>query len=124
MDNTRPRISVEYTGAATMVSLMDEKILDQADIQAIEDSIMPLIKQAEQVRLILDFSNVEFLSSAMLGVLIRLSKRVYERDGKLGLCGISPQIYKIFKITRLDRIFDIYKDAATAVSNLSGTSGQ
>lgn len=120
MDEIKPRISVDYAEGMTVVRLMDEKILDADNIQGIEDSIMPVIEQAEQIRLLVDFSNVKFLSSVMLGVLIRISKRVYERDGKLGLCGINPKIYEIFKITRLNKIFDIYEDTNEALSKLSG----
>ncbi len=115
----KPRISVEYAENATIVTFTDEKILEELDIQALQDSIMSVIEQAERINLILDFCNVRFLSSAVLGLLIRVSKRVYERDGQLRLCNINPKIYEIFKITRLTKIFDIYKDVEAAAENLS-----
>jgi anti-sigma B factor antagonist len=62
---------------------------------------------------------VQFLSSAVLGLLIRISKKVYEHDGQLKLCSINPKIYKIFKITRLTKIFDIYNDIESATESLS-----
>jgi anti-anti-sigma factor len=65
--------------------------------------------------MILDFGNVRFLSSAVLGLLIRVSKRIYERDGRLKLCNINPKIYEVFKITRLTKTFDIYKDVDSAL---------
>ena len=49
----------------------------------------------------------------------RISKKVYERDGQLRLCNISPKIYEIFKITRLTKIFDIYSDVESAAESLS-----
>jgi len=121
MDDLRPTISIRYADGATIATLMDEKILEEAAIRRVEDSIIPLIEQAGRITLVLDFSNVNFLSSTMLGVLIRISKRVYERNGKLGLCGISERIYKIFKITRLDKAFEIYANADKALSGLSET---
>ena len=65
----------------------------------------------------LDFGNVRFLSSAVLGLLIRISKRVYEQDGRLRLCSINPKIYEVFKITRLTKTFDIYKDVESAIGD-------
>ena len=115
----KPRISVEYTENATIVTFTDERILEETDIRALQDSVMSVIEQAERVNLILDFCNVRFLSSAVLGLLIRISKKVYERDGQLRLCNINPKIYEIFKITRLTKIFDIYKDIEGAVESLS-----
>lgn len=119
MASIKPRISVEYAENATIVTFTDEKILEEKDVQALQESIMSVIEQAERINLILDFSNVRFLSSAVLGLLIRISKKIYERDGQLKLCSIDPKIYKIFKITRLTKIFDIYKDIESATESLS-----
>ena len=119
MEPIKPRISVEYEGSATIVTFTDEKILEEKDIQALQESIMSVIEQAKRINLILDFCNVRFLSSAVLGLLIRISKKVYERDGQLRLCSISPKIYEIFKITRLVKIFDIYQDVESAAESLS-----
>jgi len=118
MASIKPRISVEYAENATIVTFTDEKILEEKDVQALQESIMSVIEQAERINLILDFCNVRFLSSAVLGLLIRISKKVYERDGQLKLCSINPNIYKIFKITRLTKIFDIYQDIESAVVSL------
>ena len=115
----KPRISVEYTDNATIVIFTDEKILEEKDIQALQESIMSVIEQAERINLILDFRNVLMLSSAVLGLLIRVSKKVYECDGQLRLCNINSRIYEIFKITRLTKIFDIYKDREGALEDLS-----
>ncbi len=115
MNEAHPRISVEYGQNATIVTLTDEKILEQETIQSLEDSIMPLIGQGEGINLIIDFCNVQFLSSSVLGLLIRISKRVYESSGSLKLCGINPKILEVFRITRLDKVFDIYQDREGAV---------
>ena len=120
MDLIKPKISVEYAEGATVVSFADEKILEETDIRSLQESIMSVIEQSERIRLILDFGNVRFLSSAVLGLLIRISKQIYERNGELKLCSISPKIYEVFKITRLTKVFDIYKDASSAAASFSG----
>ncbi len=119
MAEIKPRISVEYAEKATIVSFTDEKILEERDIKALQESIMSVVEQTERIKLILDFGNVQFLSSAVLGLLIRLSKRIYEHEGQLKLCNITPRIFEIFKITRLTKTFDIYKDVESAVEDLS-----
>jgi anti-sigma B factor antagonist len=119
MAASKPSINVEYAGKATIMRFTDEKILEEKDIKALQDSIMSVIEQAERINLILDFGNVRFLSSAVLGLLIRISKRIYESDGQLGLCNINPKIYEIFKITRLTKTFDIYNSVESAMEGLS-----
>lgn len=118
MPELKPSISVEYTDKATIVRFTDRKILEERDIRCLQDSIMSLVEQAPRINLILDFSNVEFLSSAVLGLLIRVSKWVAERKGTLRLCGINPRIYEVFKITQLTKVFDIYKDVDSALVGL------
>ncbi len=118
MAEIRPRVSVEYAENGTIVSFVDEKILEEMDILALQETIMSVIESASGgINLILDFGNVRFLSSAVLGLLIRISKRVYEQDGQLKLCNINPKIYEVFKITRLTKTFDIYKDIESATGD-------
>ena len=118
MTTIQPNIGVEYAENATIISFTDEKILEEKDINSLQESIMSVVEQAEQINLILDFSNVKFLSSAVLGLLIRISKRIYEHNGRLRLCNIDPKIYEIFKITRLTKTFDIYKNIESATKDL------
>ena len=121
MEPIKPRISVEYSENATIIAFTDEKILEETKIQALQTSVMSVIEEAERINLILDFRNVRFLSSAVLGLLIRISKKIYERHGQLKLCNINPKIYEIFKITRLTKIFDICDDVKSATETLTET---
>ena len=121
MEPIKPRISVEYSENAAIIAFTDQKILEETKIQALQTSVMSVIEEAERINLILDFRNVRFLSSAVLGLLIRISKKIYERHGQLKLCNINPKIYEIFKITRLTKIFDICDDVKSATETLTET---
>ena len=118
MDSIHPNLSIEFHGQVAVATLTDEKILEETQLQALEGSFMPLIEQNPGIQLIIDFSQVKFLTSSVLGLLIRISKKVYETDGKLRLCSISPKILEVFKITRLDKIFEIYPDVDEAMVGL------
>lgn len=111
----KPGISVQYREDCTIIAFTSEKILEPLQIKNLEDSIFPVIEQASQTVIILDFGNVSFLSSAVLGLLIRVSKKICENTSELRLCNIKPKIYEIFKITRLDEIFQIYDDVDAAI---------
>ena len=107
MEPTKEKIFVEHRADATIVTFMVEKILEDRDIKELEESIMSLVEQARRPDLVLDFGQVKFLSSAALGLLVKIHKNVRERKGRLQLCNIAPKIYEIFKITKLTEIFDI-----------------
>jgi anti-sigma B factor antagonist len=115
---SQPRISVQYVSDATVVAFTDEKILEETDVRALRTSIEAVIEQATRIQLVLDFRHVRFLSSAVLGLLIRISKRIYEQGGELRLCNIHPGIYEVFKITRLTSVFEIHKDVDSAIASL------
>ena len=118
MSDIKPKISVEHLQGAAVITFADEKILQTADIIALENSILPVIEGKEAIKVILDFSNVQFLSSSVLGLLIRISKKIYEQNGQLMLCDINPKILSIFKITRLNEVFDIRDNLREAISSL------
>ncbi|MHC4193814.1 MAG: STAS domain-containing protein [Planctomycetota bacterium] len=120
MAEIMPKINVQYNEGATILTFTDEKILEENDIRSLQGSIMSVIEQGGRMNLILDFQKVRFLSSAVLGLLIRVSKKIYENDGQLRLCNINPKIYEVFRITRLTKVFDIYPDTESATEGLCG----
>ncbi len=108
MDQMNPKLSIEYTNGVTVAVMTDDKILEEEQIQSLEKTFMPLIDQTGKIRLLIDFGNVQFLTSSVLGLLIRINRKVYQSEGKLRLCSIDPKILEIFKITRLDKVFEIF----------------
>jgi anti-sigma B factor antagonist len=58
--------------------------------------------------LLLDFSNVKFLSSAALAALVDLRHKVKALEGRIGLCHINSIIEEVFRTTRLDELFEIH----------------
>lgn len=69
-------------------------------------------------QMVIDLTNVEYFDSTALGVLIGGLKRIRERDGNLALICPSPRIRRVFEITGLDKIFDIYSSADEAKTGI------
>lgn len=76
--------------------------------------------EAGSNEMVVDLSKVEYLDSTALGVLIGGLKRVRERDGNLPLICPSPRIRRVFEITGLDKIFDIFNSESEAKTELTG----
>src|SRR5271167_3738162 len=111
----RRRLEVEDIGEVTVVNFTDKKILDEQNIQVIGEQLFSLVDELGRRKLLLNFSNVEYLSSAALGKFITLNKKVKTAGGTLILCAIDPQIYEVFEITKLNKLFNIQKDEQTAL---------
>lgn len=105
--STRVKVS-RLDGDVAVVEFADRKILDEMCIHEIQEELTKLLAAGGPARLLLSFKNVEHLSSAALGMLITLKKKVEEAQGQLRLSDINPQIFEVFKITRLNKIFDIH----------------
>jgi anti-sigma B factor antagonist len=115
MSNGQRRINIEEEGDVTVATFNDKKILDEANIQAIGQNLFDLIDVDGRKKIVLDFSQVEYLSSAALGKLITMDKKAKASKAKLRLCSIRSEIYEIFEITRLNKIFDIKKSKEDAL---------
>jgi anti-sigma B factor antagonist len=74
------------------------------------------VEKEKRSAVLLNFVDVEFLSSAALGKLITLDKKVKAAGGKLKLCNIRPQIYEVFAITKLNKLFEIKDNQDEAVA--------
>lgn len=110
------RLEVSEVGDVTVVRFVDRKILDEANIQDLGQELFSLVEKDNRRKLLLNFNAVEFLSSAALGKLITLEKKVKSHGGKLKLSNIRPQIYEVFAITRLTKLFDIRDEEADALA--------
>jgi anti-sigma B factor antagonist len=111
----RRRLEVEKMGDVTIACLSDRKILIEQHIQVIGDQLLNLVKESGEKKLLLNFRNVEYMSSAVLGMLVTLNKSVKAAGGKLVLCSIDPQIREVFEITKLDKLFVIRSDEQEAL---------
>jgi len=111
----RRRLEVEEIGDVTVVNFIDRKILDEQNIQKIGEDLFSLVDELGRRKILLNFGNVEYLSSAALGKFITLNKKVQAAQGKLVLCNIDPNIYEVFEITKLNKLFNIQKEEQTAL---------
>ncbi|GIW73859.1 MAG: hypothetical protein KatS3mg103_0381 [Phycisphaerales bacterium] len=59
------------------------------------------------------------MSSAALGTLITIERKVSNKHGQLRLADIDPQIQEVFSITKLDRIFVIHEDSQSALKSFA-----
>ena len=110
------RIKTSETQGVTVVSFVDRKILDAVNIQELGDELFNLVDRDGVKSLLLDFGNVEFLSSAALNKLIILDKKVKTNAGQLRLCNLKPEIQEVFVITRLNQLFEIKDSVDDALS--------
>ncbi len=117
MANADTRLRVRKQEGVVHVEFVDRNILDEANIQQIGDEITSLIDEEAKPRLVISFSNVDHLSSAALGTLITIHNRMKKKQGQLRLANIDPQIYEVFVITKLNKLFEIHDTSDQAAAS-------
>jgi anti-anti-sigma factor len=71
------------------------------------DSLIDSVTVDQGVRLVIDFSEVRYISSAILGKLINLKKKLNAARGGLNIRHLHPDLVEVFRITRLDQLLGL-----------------
>lgn len=117
MATSESRLKVKRDGGAIQIQFRDRNILDEANIQLIGEEITQIINQEPKPKLLVDFTDVDHLSSAALGTLITVNNKIRTLQGQLRLANIDPQIYQVFVITKLNKLFEIHETTDKALAS-------
>jgi anti-sigma B factor antagonist len=113
------KITVEK--AITTVSFNVASLTAEGGLEELAQKISELIKNSKPSNIIVDFTGVKFFSSQTLGILLDARKKTSSYNGNIVISGINPQLYRVFKITNLDKIFKFYPDVQAAADDLKKT---
>jgi anti-sigma B factor antagonist len=119
MTSAASRLRIEEQDGVTCVQFVDRNILDEANIQQIGEEIGRIIDAAHQPKVLISFDNVDHLSSAALGALITINNKIRGKDGQLRLANIDQQIYEVFVITKLNKLFQIHDTTEQAIASFT-----
>lgn len=108
-------INVEKVGNVN-VYYIDGR-LDSNTAGSLEKKLIPAINP-EGKQFVLDFSELEYISSAGLRVLLQAAKMLNQISGALVLCSVKDEIKEVFDIAGLSPIFPTYIDLDDAINNI------
>ena len=89
--------------------------VDVATVPRLREQLHGLVAQGSN-KIVVDLDSVDFLDSTGLGVLVGALKRVRSNDGELSLVCTQPRIRKVFEVTGLTKVFNLYDSVDEAVS--------
>jgi anti-sigma B factor antagonist len=107
-------------GDALIVTPLEDR-LDARVANDFKEQMTELIASGH-TKIVLDLSKVEFIDSSGLGAIVSSLKRMGGR-GELVVCGLQETTMTLFKLTRMDRVFQIFDSEQQAVSALGGEKG-
>ena len=115
----QPNIPVELVleGNWHIATFLERQIVG---VELAKDIGQYLLNQVEKIpitQLILDFTQVEYLSSAILGSLITLHRKIEQQHGRVRAIGLGAELLRIFVVTGLREVFEIFDSRDAALSD-------
>lgn len=110
-------ITTTTNGEILVVGFTDSKILDSQRIEQVGKELQDVVRQAVHKKLLLNFGGVSFMSSAMITKLVMLNKSCKAQGVTLKFCEVSANVMEVFKITKLNKLFDIQEGEEKAIAS-------
>ncbi len=109
--------TVQIKEEIVVVYFTDGKILDSQRIEAIGKELQTAVPQAIHRKLVLNFRGVTFMSSAMITKLVMMNKACKAQSVDMKFCEVSQNVMEVFKITKLNKLFDLYDSEEKAIKS-------
>jgi len=104
-------LSFDVDSDILLVSLSGR--LDGANAAAAEQDLLGQV-EAGPKRVVIDMTDLDYISSAGLRVVLLVAKRLRKTEGALSLCGMKEHIREVFEVSGFLTIFTVCDDVATA----------
>ena len=108
------QVNVEQNDRATILSLQGR--VDSAVAKEFEEAVLGSFKDGSRV--IMDFSDLDYISSAGLRVILMAAKKLKSSTGILHLCAMKPHIQEVFDISGFSSMLSIKNSRTDALNVL------
>lgn len=98
--------------------------IDMGTAEQLKDRLIPLVTEAgkKAETIVLDFSAVEYISSAGLRVLMLAAKEAKSSGGKIAVAAMQPLVQEIFEISRFNKVLACHASVDDAIAALGAAS--
>ena len=109
-------LKVTDVDGVAVVDFVGSQLMYATDlVQDVGEELISLVKDQNRSRILLNFRNVQYVSSSMLAQLAHLDREVKKAKGQLKLCGLGPVLRDTFRIGHFEPLFSIYDDEESAL---------
>jgi anti-anti-sigma factor len=82
-------------------------MIDMTDFDRLTDELLKLLDGRGGAAWVLDLSDVQYMGSAMLGLMVNVRQRIKSGAGTVVLCSLPPRLGDIFRASAMERLFQI-----------------
>ena len=110
-------IELDNVNKVFVIKFKDQKVMDPARIETMGKELMSLVDGDDSEKMLINFDNVSFFSSAAINKLIVLEKRIRAQGGQIRLSNLRPEVRDLFSYTNLDSMFQIKDEQDEALAS-------
>lgn len=118
-DQPSSYFNLEAHGDVLVVRFMARLLNDEENIEQLGQELFALVEQFNWLKVVLDLSNVDYLTSSVLGKLITLHRKLHRSQGKMILFGLSEGVDAILRTSKLLTYFSIADSRDAAIAQLA-----
>lgn len=111
-------VTLREEDGVTFVTFTLPELTDDENVEQLGHELFAVVEQYDRKRVVLDMRNVEFVTSAILGKLITLHRKLHRADGTLAICNLREAVYDTMLTSRLVEYFHVAEDVPAAVEML------
>lgn len=112
-------VKLQEHGDVLVVGFTMRMLNDEENIEQLGQELFALVEQSNWLKLVLDMTNVEYVTSSVLGKLITLHRKLHRNKGKLVLFGLSPGVDSILRTAKLLTYFSVAESCDAAIAQLA-----
>ncbi len=105
-----PAVFMHAIRDVTVAMFNTKAIVRPEQVEEFGKVVYDLVDRKNARKLILDLTRVQQLAPSAVTVLMNLKKKEDEIRGQVVLCGVQPELRKLFKLTGLQKLFKFYAD--------------
>jgi stage II sporulation protein AA (anti-sigma F factor antagonist) len=102
-------------GDAHVITLRLPQSMDSNEFDRINEQVLEIFAEHTHPRWVLDLTGINYMGSSVLGLLVNIRQRVMTLHGQLVLCGLSPQLLRVFRTCCMEKLFKISKTRGDAL---------
>lgn len=108
------RLEKTIENQSDILSLFGE--VDASNSVILDEAIQEIIASGSK-SLLIDGENLEYISSAGLGVFMSYLEDFQDKGISMKICNLTPKVFEVFRILGLDQLIPIYPDKAAAFTD-------
>lgn len=117
--NVNHKIGLDTLDDVAVITFNEPRLTETDVINSVGDQLYGLVEDAGYKKVLLNFSNVQFMSSTMLGKVMGLHRKLDPKGGELAVCCLSPALRLPFRITQFDKVIPIFDDEFSALDAMA-----